>query len=173
ETRRQRNRRDPGVLDDLADGVDSHAIGFATQVEHQVLPYQFEIFLGLSHGTPQKLTKSFSSTESVDTTLCAAPRGLAGRALRALPDARSARCCSVLKNCMTLCSCSAWLLISSAVAESSSEAEALAWVVLESSTMAPLIWSIPERCSCDAAAISLTRSAVLPIDGSISSSSVP
>src|SRR5690606_23314398 len=64
EPRCQRYCRDTRVLDDFTDGVDTHAIGLATQIKHQVLAHQFEIFLGLSHGTPQKLTNSFSSTVS-------------------------------------------------------------------------------------------------------------
>src|SRR5690606_29170090 len=64
-------------------------------------------------------------------------------------------------------SCSAWALISSAVAASSSEAEAFCWVSWLSCSMAPLICTAPDDCSPEAAAISCTRSEVFWIAGTI------
>src|SRR5471030_131128 len=70
-------------------------------------------------------------------------------------------------------SCSAWALISSAVAASSSELAALSWVVWLSCPTAPLICRTPDDCSSDAAAISCTRSEVLRMLGTMASSSRP
>src|SRR5262245_28614970 len=80
---------------------------------------------------------------------------------------------SSLKNAMVCCNCSAWLLISSEVAASSSELEAFCCVVWLSWPTAELIWPTPEDCSSEAAVISCTRSEVFLMFGTIWSSSWP
>ena len=98
----------------------------------------------------------------------AAGRRTAGAALLVASPAASCSLPSSLKKPINCCSCSAWPLISSAVAASSSEAEAFCWVVWLSWPIALLICPTPVACSCEAAAISCTSSEVFWIAGTIS-----
>ncbi len=77
------------------------------------------------------------------------------------------------KKAINCCRASACEDISSAVEASSSEAEALRWVTWSTWLMALLIWPTPADCSWEAAATSCTRSAVLLMAGTRSSSRRP
>src|SRR5690606_7546584 len=175
----QRDRGEGPELDDLADVEDVHGEDFAAELEGQVLPCPVRrlrvadrlLLHQCRHGRrAQKLTNS------PPAPVAAAGDGpLPPRLRRGAPagGAEGGLTWSRRKNSMSVCSCSAWLLISSAVAASSSDADAFCWVARVNWFIAALIWPTPPDCSLEAAAISCTRSEVRRIDGTIACSNCP